>query len=33
VKVMTDTTSSLPHDVPDEFHMVRIVGIEINDRN
>jgi hypothetical protein len=33
VMVMIDTTSLLPHDVLDDFQMVRIVGIEIYDRN
>ncbi len=33
VMVMIDTTSLLPHDALDDFQMVRIVGIEIYDRN
>jgi hypothetical protein len=33
VMVMIDTTSLIPHDALDDFHMVRIVGIEIYDRN
>jgi hypothetical protein len=33
VLVMIDTTSLLPHDALDDFQMVRIVAIEIYDRN
>jgi hypothetical protein len=33
VMVMIDTTSLIPHDILDDFQMVRIVGIEIYDRN
>ncbi|MEO5858057.1 MAG: hypothetical protein ABIR33_03820 [Pyrinomonadaceae bacterium] len=33
VMVMIDTTSLIPHDALDDFQMVRIVGIEIYDRN
>ncbi|MEQ1763906.1 MAG: hypothetical protein ABL984_12285 [Pyrinomonadaceae bacterium] len=33
VMVMIDTTSLLPHDALDDFQIVRIVGIEIYDRN
>jgi len=33
VMVMIDTTSLIPHEALDDFQMVRIVGIEIYDRN
>jgi len=33
VMVMFDTTSLIPHDALDDFQIVRIVGIEIYDRN
>lgn len=33
VMVMIDTASLLPHDAIDDFQIVRIVGIEIYDRN
>ena len=33
VMVMIDTASLLPHDAIDDFQMVRIVAIELYDRN